>query len=386
MKIESWLKRLLISSTFSQATMYVIRPYITYKALELNASPSEIGFIGAAYALIPTLFALKFGRLVTKYGEGLFIVSGNISLIISSFALILANKISTLFILTGLAGLSHLALMVGGQTMVALKSPRKDHHRDFGFYTFSASFGQTFGPVLAGLIAGSLISGLPKHTNYAFIFAVCISILALLPTFSWRNSKPLLDKRNEELNNLGSILKMLSRANIAKAIFVSLSIATAGDLLVLFLPLLGKEKLIAPSIIGALLALRAIGSMLSRLLLGKITSKLSAERLLIISISFSMLAFISMTEISNVWVLGAIVFTSGVALGFGQPITMTQISQFTFEDERPLAVSARLMGNRLGQFAVPIIAGFVASASGATSVFWVIAALLALGLLAARSE
>jgi predicted MFS family arabinose efflux permease len=167
---------------------------------------------------------------------------------------------------------------------------------------------------------------------------------------------------------------------------VSLSIATAGDLLVLFLPLLGKEKLIAPAVIGLLLSLRAIGSMFSRILLGRITSKLNAERLLLISISFSMFAFLAMTEISNVWLLGSIVFLSGVALGFGQPITMTQISQFTLEDERPLAVSARLMGNRLGQFVVPIIAGFVASESGAASVFWVIAALLGLGLLVARSE
>jgi MFS family permease len=311
---------------------------------------------------------------------------GNVSLIFSSFALILANNISALLFLTGLAGLSHLALMVGGQTMVALKSPRKDHHRDFGYYTFSASFGQTFGPFLAGLIASSLITGLPKHTNNAFIFAVCISFLALLPTFTWRNSKPLLNKNSEDLSNLSSILKMLSRANIARAIFVSLSIATAGDLLVLFLPLLGKEKLIAPAVIGLLLSLRAIGSMFSRILLGRITSKLNAERLLLISISFSMFAFLAMTEISNVWLLGSIVFLSGVALGFGQPITMTQISQFTLEDERPLAVSARLMGNRLGQFVVPIIAGFVASESGATSVFWVIAALLGLGLLVARSE
>ena len=84
MQLEEWIKRLLISSTFTQATIYVIRQFITYRAIEIGASAFEIGLIGALYALFPILLALKFGRLVGKYGESKFIVFGNVSMIVTS--------------------------------------------------------------------------------------------------------------------------------------------------------------------------------------------------------------------------------------------------------------------------------------------------------------
>ena len=69
MAVEVWAKRLLISSTFTQATMYVVRPFITYRAIEIDAGAMAIGLIGAIYALFPVLLALKFGSWVGKYGD-----------------------------------------------------------------------------------------------------------------------------------------------------------------------------------------------------------------------------------------------------------------------------------------------------------------------------
>jgi hypothetical protein len=74
--------------------------------------------------------------------------------------------------------------------------------------------------------------------------------------------------------------------------------------------------------------------------------------------------------------LGAIVFVAGFSLGVGQPLTMSLVSQKTESSERALAVSARLMGNRFGQFLVPAAAGAVAAASGAGAVFIGLAVLL----------
>jgi len=118
--IETWAKRLLISSTFTQATMYVVRPFITYRAIEINAGATAIGLIGAIYALFPVLLALKFGSWVGKYGEGKFLVFGNLSLVLSCSSLLFTHNVIALAIATAFAALSHLALMVGGQTMVAL--------------------------------------------------------------------------------------------------------------------------------------------------------------------------------------------------------------------------------------------------------------------------
>jgi hypothetical protein len=53
------------------------------------------------------------------------------------------------------------------------------------------------------------------------------------------------------------------------------------------------------------------------------------------------------------------------------------VSLATKPEERALAVSARLTGNRFGQFVIPAGAGLVAAASGTNAVFVALSILLA---------
>jgi len=366
--------------------MYVVRPFITYRAIEIDASVSTIGLIGAVYALFPVLLALKFGSWVGKYGEGKFIVVGNLSLIASCLTLVFSQSIPILVIATAFAGLSHLALMVGGQTMVALRAAKSDYNRLFGYYTFSASLGHTFGPVIAGLLAGSLANGMPRESNNAFYFAIALATFALIPTFSWRNSLPTVAAAKEQSNTWAAAKSMLSRREISSAVFISLAVSSTLDLIVIFLPLLGTERAIDPAVIGLIISLRAVGSMGSRLILGKVSQHISDRKLLVSSTAVSMIACIGMVYTSNPIVLGALVFVAGFASGFGQPLTMALISLRTEADERALAVSARLSGNRLGQFILPIAAGLLANGQGVGAVFWSMAALLGASLVASATN
>ncbi|MGI9226437.1 MAG: MFS transporter, partial [Candidatus Nanopelagicaceae bacterium] len=179
---------------------------------------------------------------------------------------------------------------------------------------------------------------------------------------------------------------MLSRKEISVAVFISLAISSTLDLLVIFLPLLGKERAIEPAVIGLIISLRAIGSMGSRLMLGKVTEKINDRKLLLVSTSISMFTCIGLVYTSNSIILGILVFVAGFSSGFGQPLTMALISFRTKADERALAVSARLTGNRLGQFLLPVFAGIVANGAGVGAVFWSMAALLGVSLVASATE
>jgi MFS family permease len=287
---------------------------------------------------------------------------------------------------TAFAGLAHLGLMVGGQTMVALKAPKSEYNKLFGYYTFSASLGQMIGPVVAGLLAGSLANGLPKDSSNAFIFAIALSTLALIPTFAWRKSAPSVQASESQSNTWAAAKSMLSRKEISLAVFISLAISTTGDLLVIFLPLLGTEREIDPALIGLILSLRALGSMISRFSLGYVSKRINDRNLLLATTTVAAIALAFMVYTSNPLILGALVFISGLMLGFGQPLTMAIVSHRTKPDERALAISARLTGNRLGQFLLPIIAGLLTSAGGAGAAFWSMAGLLSLGFLAASSD
>ena len=384
-KLLPWARPLLISSTLTQASIYVLRPMITYRAIELDASTFQIGIVAALYALFPVLLALQFGSLVGKIGEGKFIISGTLSMAATAFALIFANSLFTLAIATACAGVSHLACMVGGQSMVALRAPRESYDRYFGYYTFSASLGHLAGPLLAALVAGS-DGTLPKSTSAAFLLGGALCVIALAPVIAWRRERPSVAAKVSDVGTYASALALMKKPGILAAIYISLAISSVADVLVVFLPLFGTENNFSPYAVGIILAIRAGTTMISRLFLGKLSERFSTYQLLIVSTSVSVLACAGMAFTKTPLSLGAIVFVAGFSLGIGQPLTMSLVSQKTAANERALAVSARLMGNRFGQFIVPAGSGALAASAGARGVFIGLSVLLATSLFSASSR
>ena len=374
-KLLPWARPLLLSSTLTQATIYVLRPMITYRAIELDANAAQVGLIAALYALFPVILALQFGSWVGKLGEAKFVIYGTLAMMVTSAALVFANSLVTLGIATAATGLAHLACMVGGQSMVALRAPRESYDRYFGFYTFSASVGHMLGPIVASIVAGSN-GTLPKSTSNAFLLGVLFTIVALIPVIRWRNERPTVEGKQNSEGTFKAATKLAKRPGILAAIYISLAISSVADVLVVFLPLFGNENNFSPYAIGAILAIRAGTTMLSRLFLGRLSDRFSTFQLLWWSTIISTLCCVAMAFAHTPVTLGAIVFIAGFSLGVGQPLTMSLVSQKTESSERALAVSARLMGNRFGQFLVPAAAGSIAAASGAGAVFIALAVLL----------
>lgn len=383
-KLLPWARPLLVSSTLTQATIYVLRPMITYRAIELDASTFQIGIVAALYALFPVLLALQFGSLVGKIGEGKFLIAGTTSMALTGLALVFANSVFTLAIATAFAGISHLACMVGGQSMVALRAPRENYDKYFGYYTFSASLGHLVGPLIAALVAGS-DGTLPKSTSNAFLLGFALCVIALIPVLKWRNEKPSVAAKSDT-GTYSAAIALMKRPGILAAIYVSLAISSVADVLVVFLPLFGTENNFSPYAIGVILAIRAGTTMISRFFLGRLSARFSTYQLLMVSTSVSVIACAGMAFASTPITLGAIVFIAGFSLGIGQPLTMSLVSQKTAANERALAVSARLMGNRFGQFIVPGAAGALAASAGAGGVFIGLSVLLATSLFGASSR
>ena len=371
-----WARQILVSSVATQSVIYIIRPMITYRTLEIDSSALTVGLIATVYALLPVLLALSFGRWVSVIGEGRFVILGTASLGLASIALLLANSIFLLAFAAALSGVAHLACMVGGQTMISLKSPSDKYDHYFGYYTFSASLGQMIGPIIGALVAGST-GVLPKSTSAAFVAALILSALALVPVMNWRNERPTVIVAKSPDGALRSAGKLLRNPRILAAIYTSLAISSAADILIVFLPLYGTEKSFSSFSIGVILALRAGASMLSRLSLGKLSNRYSTAQILFYSNAISVVTCFAMFFAPNAISLAVLVAIAGFSLGVGQPLTMSLVSQATAPQDRAMAVSARLTGNRIGQFIVPALAGTLAASAGAGAVFIGMAALLA---------
>jgi MFS family permease len=375
-KSQRWLWALLINVALAQASIYVMRPMITYRALENGASGYQIGLIASIYALVPLVIAVQMGRWVGRIGEVPLLLTGCISFIALGLAFAFLNNIVAIAAATALAGIAHLSNVAASQAMVASRSPHELQDQNFGYFSFSTSMGHTFGPMLGGIIAGS--SGvLPRSSTSAFVFASILALLAIVPFFLFKGLKEI--RSQEERDAAGSIRArdVIKRPGIKPAIWTSLAVASTNDVLVVILPLVGTELGISPVLIGAILSIRSASAMVSRFSLGRLTKRFGSANVMNFSIIISAIFLFASAYASTAVTLGVVMAMIGFLLGIGQPLTMSIVSKKTPIEERAMAISIRLFGNRLGQFLVPLGAGALAAPFGAGAVFVGLAALIA---------
>ena len=373
---DSWLWALLINVAFAQASIYVMRPMITYRAIENGASGFEIGLIAAIYALFPLLVAVPMGRWVGRLGELPLLVAGSLSFIFLGLALAFINDVVAIAAVTALAGVAHLANVAASQAMVASRSPVHLQDQNFGYFSFSTSLGHTFGPIVGGFIAGSA-GVLPKSSTSAFVFAAILAAISLLPFLIFKGLKQV--RSAEERAFAGSIKarNVMRRPGIKPAIWTSLAVAATNDVLVVILPLVGTEYGINPVVIGVILSIRSGAAMISRFFLGKSTARFGSSQVMNYSILISSLLLFAAVYARTPITLGAAMAAIGFLLGMGQPLTMSIVSKKTPIEERAMAISIRLFGNRFGQFLVPLGAGALAAPFGSGAVFAGLATLIA---------
>jgi MFS family permease len=372
-----WLPLVLLNSLLIQAGIYVVRPIITYKSVELGADAALVGLIGATFALAPLILAIQVGRFVDKGRSGLALMLGSVILVLTTITLLFINSIALLMLAMPALGMGHLLIMVGGQTLIANRSSSSQYEKNFGLLTFYASAGHAIGPLVGGYLADS--GEVTVNANSAFLFALALFLAAVIGTIALstrkENPRPKQDLEKAKLR------KILAVPTFKSAMFVASATTAVVDVVLIFLPLYGREIGLSVTDIGILLAIRSIFSLAVRLVLGQISTKLGLRRLLSWGSIVTMVSMVALGLTANFWLIALIMAISGFTMGVGQPATMAWVSRISSPDSRGLAIAVRLSANRLGQVSMPALAGLVAGASTA-GVFYMLAALQAASIVA----
>lgn len=367
-----WLLLVLLNSGFIQAGVYVVRPMITYRAVDLGADAVLVGLVGSAFAVAPLIFAIVMGKWVDKGRAGTALVVGSAIALLVTLGLIFVETLPFLFIAMPLLGIGHLFAMLGGQTMIANRSADPKYERNFGLLTFYASVGHAIGPFFGGVLADR--GGTDVEVNAALWFAIAlfvgavISVIGLFP-------KTEVAKGDLDLN-ASAVRKVLSVKGYKSAIFVAGSSTAVVDVMLIFLPLLGRQLGFGSTEIGILLAIRAVSSMGVRVVLGRINDRFGMKFILNAGALITLLGSIAIAFVTQFYLLAIVIAITGFAMGIGQPATMAWVSRISDPQHRGLAISIRLTSNRLGQVVVPAVAGAIAF-GGIGTVFFLLAALQA---------
>jgi len=375
-----WLIWLFAAFAITHAATNIVRPMVSYRALQLGVPPEGLGLLAASFSLAPLVIALSIGRLVDRRGEMLFLVAGVALMALSTLAIAAAPSVLVLTVFYALVGLGHLVMVVATQSLVARGSAESGYDRSFGHLSFSASLGQLLGPAIAALVVGQ---GSPEETIRALFVAGILGLLGLPLIAAVRPPRVERAARREEADaTRPPLLAILRTPGVARAILVSLTVLSAVDIVVVYLPALGEERGWSASLVGGLLAARAAASMGSRLFLGALADRFGRRVLLIVSMSVAAGALVALPFAPSVEMTVVIMIAAGLGLGIGQPLTMSWVAAEATPGTRATALSVRLMGNRVGQIALPVIAGSVAAFAGAGGVLAVTGAIVAVSLVA----
>jgi MFS family permease len=373
--VPGWLIRLLVCVALTQSALNLSRPVTSYRALALGADARAIGLITAAYAVLPVLAALPLGRLADRWRPAPLVSAGAVLLAAGSALLGVAPSLGALALWSALLGLGHLSFMVGGQTLVAQQSADSQHDQYFGLFAAVTSFGQLVGPALGGLVLGVSDEPFLTSTTSGFQLATVLSVAAIPVTFGL-SARRRHEPACVEPTSHRSAWRIVNLPGVPAAMFASLMLLAAVDILTAYLPVIGEEQGIGPGVIGALLSLRAAASIVSRLLVAPMVRAWGRVPLIVASSVGSAVILLLLPVFAAPVVLAVLLVVAGFFLGIGQPLTMTMVVQAVPAQVRGAALAMRLTGNRVGQVAVPAAAGAVAGAAGVAAPFWLTAALL----------
>lgn len=391
---STWLWILVAAAVLTQTGLNLFRPITSYKLLGLGADPVVIGLTTAAYALLPLVTAVWLGRMSDRIPQLRLLILAEVGfLALAGVGLALANSVWLVFAASAVLGMGHLCFTIGGQTAIARYAADRDLDKGFGWFTAAFSAGQMIGPALGGWIVGhgSDVASPERMAavNESLWIGVMVTVLAA-PLLAFRlgpaSQRPSENALPDDAAAAGTephaherpdVLRILRAPGVMSNMVASLSLLAMIDILTAFLPLVGEEAGVAPSVVGVLLGVRGLASIASRLLLPWLSGKFSRRALLIASLLASGLALIvPPLFLDSFWWAALFLAVGGFFLGLGQPLTMTLISTAVPGTWRGSALAVRLMGNRLGQVILPVAAGAVAAPFGPGGAIWLTCALL----------
>ena len=391
-------------------TIHATRPTITYRALDLGATPVEIGLIQSSFSLLPALLAIAIGRRVDRDGASRYMIGAMAVLTAGGVLAAFAGGLPALALAQLAMGLGQITYLVAGQALVANIGPREDREVRFGHYSTVNSIGQLIGPVIPATIiggavaasAGLLVAGastaptsarpgagagiVPDHPE-GIVFLVAAALTAsgfflalLLPRLTRgrdRPGTPPLDGRGPGL--LAVTGRVLRRSGMPSAMFVGITVISTIDLLAAYLPAHGEEAGLSVGLVGALLSARAGASLVSRIFMAQLIARLGRSRLLGTSMAFASVAIVGLPFVSAPAVLVGLMVVIGLGIGLGQPMTIAWVANRSPRSERGTALAVRITGNRVALLVVPTLMGAVAGAAGIAAIFVVVGVALAVG-------
>jgi len=338
-------------------------------AIKLGASPFAIGVMIALYSVPPLCFGVYVGRITDRYGVHGPMVLGTVLCSIGLLLPYFWPFVPSLYASATIMGLSFMFYTVAVQNLTGAWGPREQRARNFSTLALGYSISGLLGPLCAGY---AIDLGGYQATYLGFAISTAIPLVMLL------TYRPLREfKLPAAAPSKGNALELLREPELRKVLINSALVVSGWDLYMFYLPIYGDSIGLSASRIGTILGTFAAATFVMRFSLPYLTARYSARDVLSVSMFIGAALFVAFPFVSDIWILSALSFGIGLALGCGQPITLLMSYNRSPEGRAGEVTGIRFALNHLMHSVVPVTAGALASVFGLAPVFIINAGILA---------
>lgn len=366
---------LLLAACLAQIVVPLIRIATSYRATDLALSPSQILVMSSTFSVLPALLAVSMGRYNDLHGNGRAALLGS--------ALVLVAALMLMWPPGGIWWLTALSIVLGlGQTLQltglqgevgALRLPHQRRSM-VGALMFWQAVGQVAAPACLSLVA----MGLPAGANgllpgrLALVAAGLAGAGLLIGLLLWRHAA----EPRATVPAPAGMASILAVPGLPWVILAGSLCVAVHDLTLVFLPVLGAARGIAATEVGVLLALFAVGQMLSRAGYAVAAGWLGPRWLMFHGVLGTAAFSAALALPLGTGLAGLALALTGLAMGFAITASVSLTMDMAPPGTRATSLGLRLATNRAGQFLIPLASGGAAAALGPGAVFLVLGAVL----------
>ncbi len=365
------LTRLIGGHISLHACMAGMRMAAPLMALREGHSALAVGILLSLFALTQVFLALPAGRYADRNGFKRPV--GFCVLIASAGAgLAVAFPIFPVLCLS--------ALMTGGATGVASISLQRhvgrsaqnttELKRMFSWLSIGPALSNFIGPLTAGFLID--LAG----------FRVAFFVLACMPLMTWLWVRHTVELSPVPVNpgaNKGGAWDLLRDPMIRRLMLVNWLLSSCWDVHTFVVPVLGHERGLSASAIGAILGSFALAATAVRVALPLLAAHLHEWVVVTTAMIATALVFAVYPFMPDALTMGLCSVLLGISLGSVQPMIMSTLHQITPEARHGEALGFRLMAINASSVLMPMLFGSAGAVLGVSLVFWTVGAGVAAG-------
>jgi len=370
--VVCWFSVFIVSSGMSQMAP-MLPLYIEHLGIHDPASIAQwSGLVFGSNFISLAIFSPIWGKFADKYGRKPMMLRASLWLAIIMVCMGFAQNVYQLLALRILQGaLSGFQSAV--VTLIATQTPRERAGWALGVL-FS---GQVGGALMGPLMGGFLAETIGFRGDFIVIGLLCL-VAFIAALFFIKEKKIVVVSKTL---NSREVWQQLPNPQVTVCLFVTTLVMQMGlmsiqPIITVYIAQISVTTEHIALVSGAVFAATGLASLFSAPVLGKLSDKIGAQKVLLTALIIAGLLFIPQAFVQTAWQLGILRFLLGLATAGLLPSINTLIKQST-----PDIITGRIFGYNqsaqfLGMFSGSILGGQLAAAFGIQCVLFFTGALL----------